>query len=254
MSERVLLSIGTTHPWNVAGIGIDARVALDYGVRHAMVIAGVSAQDAQSVRAILPIPAHIVQAQLEAVPADIAAVRIGALISSENVRTVAAAVKKYAGIPVVADPVLGSSGGDALWTSASYIEEMRTHLLTLPIIATPNLDETALLLQTKRPANTEEMLDAARVFVSRGLAAALVTGGHLSGDPEDVLVTPTAGRVLTAPRLAGDMRGTGCVLAAALACELADGHELVVAVENAREYVRQKIAAGTRFGPLQTAF
>ncbi|HEV2262626.1 MAG TPA: bifunctional hydroxymethylpyrimidine kinase/phosphomethylpyrimidine kinase [Candidatus Rubrimentiphilum sp.] len=254
MSDRILASIGTTHPWNVAGIGIDMRVAIEYGMRHALVIAGVSAQDADRVHAVLPIPTRIVQAQLDALPIDISALRIGALISSENVRTVAAFVQDRSHVATVVDPVLGSSGGDALWTSASYIDDLRKQLLTLPIVATPNLDETALLLQTKAPANNEEMRLGARSLLARGLTAVLITGGHLPGDPQDVLATRTTERVFTAPRLAGEMRGTGCVLAAALACELALGRELLDAVENAREYVRQKIAAGTRFGPLQTAF
>ena len=105
-----------------------------------------------------------------------------------------------------------------------------------------------------RPKHFLRLFDSARDLVGNGARAALVKGGHLAGDPADVLATATETRVFDGPRLAGNMRGTGCVLAMSLACELALGSELVGEIENAREYVRKKIAAGTRFGSLQTAF
>lgn len=251
--SAVLASAGTTHPLNVAGLGIDARVAAEYGLRHVVAIAGVSAQDAHAVRAVLPVPARVLRAQLEAWPAEIAAFRIGALISGENVRAVAAYLEPL-GAPVVVDPVLGASTGEALWANAAYLDDLRDRLLRLPVIVTPNLDETALLLHSKPLRDADAMAQAARDFVQRGARAALVTGGHLGGDPVDALATADETTLFSAPRLPGEMRGTGCVLAAALACELALGAQLVPAVERARAYVRDKIEAGTRFGPLQTAF
>ncbi len=252
--SAIVASIGTTHPWNVAGIGIDARVAAEYGLRHVMAIAGVSAQDAMRVRAVLPIPARVLQAQLESLPPEIAAFRIGALISSENVRTVAEFLRPRDRVPIVVDPVLGASTGEALWANAAYIDDLRDRLLRLPVLVTPNLDETALLLHAKPVRDRDVMLQAARELVRNGARAALVKGGHLAGEPADVLATTTHTRVFDGKRLPGNMRGTGCVLAMSLACELALGRELVAAVENAREYVRDKIEAGTRFDSLQTAF
>ena len=98
------------------------------------------------------------------------------------------------------------------------------------------------------------MASAGAQFVAAGARAALVKGGHLAGDPADILTTPGDSQLLEGSRIAGEMRGTGCVLAMSLACELALGRELQTAVVNAREYVRGKIEAGTRFGSLQTAF
>jgi len=252
--SAIVASIGSIHPWNIAGIGIDARVAAEYGLRHVVAVAGVTAQDATHVRAVLPIPARVVLAQLESLPLEIAAFRIGALISSENVRTVADFLRPRARTPIVVDPVLGASTGEALWANAAYIDDVRGRLLRLPVVATPNLDEVALLLHAKPARDPDAMLLAARDLVANGARAVLVKGGHLGGDPADVLATQTQTKVFEGTRLSGNMRGTGCVLAMSLACELALGRELVAAVENAREYVRKKIAAGTRFGSLQTAF
>jgi len=250
----VVASIGTTHPWNIAGIGLDARVAAEYGAGHVAAIAGVTAQDAERVTAVLPIPGRVLRAQLESLPRDVAAYRIGALISAENVRVVADFLRSRAGMCVVVDPVLGSSTGQALWTNAAYVDELRDTLLRLPVVVTPNLDETALLLRAKPLRDREAMAAAGVQVVAAGARAALVKGGHLAGDPADILVTSGNSQLFEGPRLAGSMRGTGCVLAMSLACELAAGRELPDAVSNARDYVRAKIEAGTRFGSLQTAF
>lgn len=250
----IVASVGTTHPWNIAGVGLDARVAAEYGVGHVVAVAGVTAQDAERVTAVLPVPGRILRAQLESLPSGVAAYRVGALISAENVRVLADFLRSRAGMCVVVDPVLGSSTGQALWTNASYIDELRDVLLRLPVIVTPNLDEAALLLHTKAFRDREAMAAAGAEFVAAGARAALVKGGHLEGDPADVLVTSGAPQLFEGSRLPGNMRGTGCVLAMSLACELALGRELPAAVSNARDYVRAKIEAGTRFGSLQTAF
>lgn len=250
----IVASVGTTHPWNIAGVGLDARVAAEYGLRHAVAIAAVSAQDAERVTAVLPIPGRILRAQLESLPRDIAAYRIGALVSAENVRVLADFLRSRDGVCVVVDPVLGASTGQALWTNAAYIEELRDTLLALPVVVTPNLEEAALLLHAKPLRDRDAMASAAANFVAAGARAALVKGGHLAGEPADILATSGDVQIFEAPRLPGDMRGTGCVLAMSLACELALGRELPAAVSNARDYVRGKIEAGTRFGSLQTAF
>jgi hydroxymethylpyrimidine kinase/phosphomethylpyrimidine kinase len=252
--SATVASIGSTHPWNIAGVGLDARVAAEYGLRHVVVVAGVTAQDATHVRAVLPIPARVVQAQLDSLPPEVAAFRIGALVSSENVRVVTGFLQSRDRASVVVDPVLGASTGESLWANAAYIDDVRGRLLRLPVIVTPNLDEVALLLHMRPVRDPDAMTQAAREFVSNGARAALVKGGHLAGNPADVLATATQTKVFEGTRLAGNMRGTGCVLAMSLACELALGRELVDAIANAREYVRKKIAAGTRFGSLQTAF
>ncbi|MGA7571211.1 MAG: bifunctional hydroxymethylpyrimidine kinase/phosphomethylpyrimidine kinase, partial [Candidatus Aquilonibacter sp.] len=68
MGEVAVLSIGTTHPWNIAGVGLDLRIGAQLGVRVFTVLAAISAQDAHGVRALEPLSPATVQAQLEAVP------------------------------------------------------------------------------------------------------------------------------------------------------------------------------------------
>jgi hydroxymethylpyrimidine/phosphomethylpyrimidine kinase len=253
-NSMLVASIGTTHPWNIAGVGLDARVCAEYGVDHAMAVVAVSAQDAQGLHELHVIPPDAVRAQLQALPDDVAAYRIGALVSSKTVDIVARFLRKRADrVPVIVDPVIAVSLGGALQSDPDLLATLREELLTLPVIVTPNVPETERLLET-RIARVEDLRAAAREFVDRGARAAYVKGGHLLGDPIDVLVSDSTEQTFTDTRLPGSMRGSGCTLAAALAAELALGHDLDSAAASARSYVRAKIAAGTMRGGLQVAF
>lgn len=246
----MLISIGTTHPWNTAGTGLDAHVAAEYGVPHGACVVAVSAQDSRGLHALAPIDPDTIASQLDAL-GEPQAVRIGALVSSDAVRVAAAYVQRLPQqVPVVVDPVLSASLGGELAADDALETALSETLLTLPVIVTPNLIEASELLQTQ----TGDAQQWAKAFVARGARAALVKGGHAQGEPTDVLADASGVRIFTASRLPGSMRGTGCTLAAALACELLQGRELDDAVRRARDYVRTKIAARTMRGGMQVAF
>jgi hydroxymethylpyrimidine/phosphomethylpyrimidine kinase len=247
-----VLSIGTTHPWNIAGIGLDVCVGAELGLRVLSVVAAVSAQDAAGVHALHAIPDADVDAQLAAIPWDrVGAIRIGALGSPGAVRTVAAALRDVAR-PVVVDPVIGATRGGRLADDAT-IDALAGTLLTSPhAIVTPNLHEAAALLG--RPVDRASMVEAAEALRARGARAVLLKGGHLDGAPLDILSTADGVERFEGERIAGEMRGTGCVLAMALACALARGASLRDGVTSARGFVREKIAGAVQFGGLLTAY
>ncbi len=247
-------SIGATHPWNIAGVGLDARVFAEYGLDHAMAIVAVTAQDERGLHDLHVVPPDAIRAQLQTLPDDIAAYRVGALVSSKTVDIVARFLRRHAErVPVVVDPVISVSLGGSLQSDKQLLATLREELLTLPVIVTPNVPETEQLLNT-RIARVEDQRAAAREFVERGARAAYVKGGHLLGDPVDVLVSDSAEQTFSDVRLPGPMRGSGCTLAAALAAELALGRDLTDAAPAARAYVRNKIAARTMRRGLQVAF
>ena len=232
-------SIGTLHPWNIAGIGLDARVCAHLGVRHVAVVAGVSAQGsgAFAFRAVDP---EMIAEQLNAVrEARIGAYRIGALLAPPSVAVVAAALAQT-DIPVVCDPVIASSHGERLADTATA-HALRTQLFPRSSLVTPNLFEATQLCGF--PVNDRAtMSGAAHTLVERdGAAAALVTGGHLDGEPVDVLYAGAFTATFEGARLAGGMRGTGCVLATAIAVELMRKQPLIAAIERSRELVRAAI-------------
>lgn len=249
-----VLSIGTTHPWNIAGVGLDARVGAELGAAVLTVVTAVSAQDATGVHALETVSAATVRAQIDGLPLQsIRAVRVGALTSPENVREVATALRKLYDVPAVVDPVLGATRGGAFADDAT-VEAIRRELLPLPnVILTPNIPEGSALLGG-RPIDRDGLGDAARALQRLGSRAVLLTGGHLEGNPVDALATSEAIELFAGSRLANDMRGSGCVLAMALAIELADGHDLRSAVQHARVFVRKKIESARQFGALRVAY
>ena len=254
MNDRWVISIGTSHPWNVAGVGLDARVAAHYDLPHAAAIAAISAQDAGGVRALEAVSNAMLQAQLDALPGPAGAYRIGALPGVQSVRTVARYLRRAAGgVPIVVDPVLRASLGGALHRDADLPDALIAEFSACGAIFTPNVEEAAQLcgLDVRDQAAMER---AGRMLIERGAHAALITGGHLQGDPVDVLVTRSGVERFGGPRLPGSMRGAGCTLAAALTCRLALGADLRNAAADAHAFVRERIAAAIVRGGLQVAF
>ena len=240
--STIVLSIGTSHPWNVAGVGRDIAVGGALGARVFTAIAAVSAQDAGGVIALEAVPPELFAAQLRVLPWQSAgAVRVGALPTPAAVRAVAQAVRARPWLPCVIDPVLNASRGGSLSGEGAY-DALETELAMLPsAVLTPNLAEAARLLR-RSSIDRGDISKAARDLRDRGACAVLLTGGHLEGDPTDALAWPGGDETFSDSRIAGSMHGTGCTLAMALACQLAKDEPLPAAVRAARAFVRGELA------------
>ena len=242
---RAVLSIGTTHPWNIAGLGLDIQLGARTGNDVFTVVAAVSAQNGDGVRALHAVDLATLREQLGCVPwPQIAAIRVGALPSAEHVALVAECIEAHPRLYAVIDPVLAASPGGAL-VSAGTLEALRERLLRLDnVIVTPNLAEAGALLG-RRSIERAEMDEAARALLALGVCAVILTGGHLAGDPRDVLVERARDRIrsetLSASRIPGKHRGTGCTLAFGLAAALADGASIGDALRSARALVRARL-------------
>ena len=250
----VVATVGTTHPLAFAGLPFAMLALAADNVRPVCVVAGVSAQDARHVRARATLDAATIGAQFAALrDAGVDAFHVGALLSADVVRAVAAGLRGYPGIPVVVDPVLAASGGDPL-ADDDVRDAMREALFPLATLVTPNLDE-ARAFTGRETRDVDAMCAAADAFAGYGARAVLVKGGHLIGDAIDVLRDEHGTRVLRARRVDGALRGTGDLLAATIAAHLARGASLDDAIERARARVRDAIGhgiafAGTRVAPL----
>lgn len=240
-----LLSIGTTHPRNVAGVGRDIVVSSHFGVTCFTVVAAVSSQNEQGLSALYPLEAAIVGEQLAVMPWErIDAVRIGALVTSENIAIVTHALRERE-IPVVVDPVLRATLGGAFYDDASY-DLLRDTLLVLPTaIPTPNIAEAARLLGVAH-IDDAHMLEAATTLRGRGANAVVLTGGHRAEGAHDVLVDHRGPTWFEGERIDADLSGTGCTFAAALAAGLANRRDLIDAVADAREFVRGELLRASK--------
>ncbi|MFB7865893.1 MULTISPECIES: bifunctional hydroxymethylpyrimidine kinase/phosphomethylpyrimidine kinase [unclassified Streptomyces] len=246
----LVLTVAGSDSGGGAGIQADLKTMLALGVHGMSVITAVTAQNSLGVQGAWELPEEAVRAQYRAVVDDIGvqAVKTGMLASAALVETVA---ELLAGTdaPVVVDPVGVSKHGDAL-LAASALDSVRTKLLPVATVATPNLDEVTQLTGVV-VEDEDGMRRAADAVLAYGPRWALIKGGHLpSAETAVDLLTDGAQELwLRAPR--HDNRhthGTGCTLASAVASGLAKGLPVPAAVREAKAYVTGAIAAGFALG------
>jgi hydroxymethylpyrimidine/phosphomethylpyrimidine kinase len=215
-------------------------------------LVAVTAQNTLGVQAFETLPPDLVRRQIESVVTDIGvdAAKTGMLASAELVRTVAGAVREFGITNLVIDPVFVSKHGDTLLADDA-VHALRTELLPLARVVTPNLPEASALVGFE-VVDRDAMVRCARELLRLGAGAALVKGGHLDGDSSpDCLVTADAGEPvwLEGRRIEGrHTHGTGCVLSAAITAELARGRRPDEACRTAKKFVEGAIGAGLELG------
>jgi hydroxymethylpyrimidine/phosphomethylpyrimidine kinase len=243
-----VLAIAGSDSGGGAGIQADLKTMLALGVHGMSVVCAVTAQNSLGVQGYWELPAQAVRAQLDSVLGDIGtqAIKTGMLASAEIVRTVADSLAEI-DAPVVVDPVAVSKHGDSL-LSPGALEALKEDLLPLATVVTPNLLEAELL--TGMPISDEaQMRRAASWIAALGPRWVLVKGGHLPGNPVDLLFGE--GQVIRYPgrRIASrHTHGTGCTMASAIASYLAIGADVPTAVESAKDYVTGAIDGGFPLG------
>jgi hydroxymethylpyrimidine/phosphomethylpyrimidine kinase len=247
-----VLTIAGSDSGGGAGIQADLKTMLALGTHGMSVLTAITAQNSVGVHGVWELPVEAVVAQFRAVVDDIGvdAVKTGMLASALLVETVADLLVplRAAGIPIVVDPVAVSKHGDAL-LAADALEAVRTRLIPLATVVTPNLDEAAALTGRPLCPAVADLRPAAEAMHAFGPAWVLVKGGHLPGDAVDLLFDGEIEYRFTAPR--HDNRhthGTGCTLASAIAARLAAGDDPVSAVRAAKAYVTEALSRGFALG------
>ena len=244
-----VLTIAGSDSGGGAGIQADLKTFSALRCYGLSVVTAITAQNTREVSAIHALPAAFVAAQLEAVFSDIEidAVKIGMLGAAPVIEAVAAALERWRPPFVVLDPVMVAKSGAALLPPDS-VDALRSRLLPLATLVTPNLPEAGVLLDGPAPTDEDGMIDAAGRLRALGARAVLVKGGHGAGDSVLDLLEDGQGILpLEAPRIATtSTHGTGCTLASAIAAELAKGRELRDAVRLARDYLQGAIRAAGR--------
>jgi hydroxymethylpyrimidine/phosphomethylpyrimidine kinase len=243
-----VLTVAGSDSGGGAGVQADLKTMLAHGVHGMSVIAAVTAQNSLGVQGYWELPPEAVRAQLESVLGDIGAqaIKTGMLASAVLVEVVAEALARYPA-PVVVDPVGVSKHGDTL-LAPEAVGTLRSRLLPLATVVTPNLWEVEQLTSVK-VEDENGLRRAAEAILELGPAWALIKGGHLPGEPVDLLTDGVSEYRYTAGRLDNrHTHGTGCTLASAIASNLALGDDVPEAVRKAKEYVTGAIAAGFPLG------
>jgi hydroxymethylpyrimidine kinase/phosphomethylpyrimidine kinase len=247
---KIALTIAGSDSGGGAGIQADLKTFQQFGVFGTSVVVALTAQNTRGVRAVEVVPEAMVSAQLTALAEDLppAALKTGMLAEAALVRRVARTIRENEWAPLVVDPVILSTSGTRLLTTEAE-DVLREDLLPLAVLVTPNLDEAAIL--TGRVVHDIATMERAGVALLRfGAGAALIKGGHLSGDTiTDVLVTAAGVQHFTRPRIeTRSLHGTGCTLSAAITAGLALGRPLETAMTDGLDFVHRAIAAAPDLG------
>ena len=240
-TTRVVLTIAGFDPSGGAGIIADVRALMAFGCRPAAAVTSLTFQNSETVFGSIHQTAESLRAQIFPLVKEfqIAAVKIGMLPTRELVLEVARLLRETSLPAPVVDPVLHSSSGYELMEPAAR-EVWLTELMPLARLITPNIPEAERL--TGSPIKNEsDMHAAAAKLREAGARAVLVKGGHLpvlQSEAIDVLdddgtVTVFRGVWIDGP----PVRGTGCMLSAAIAAGLAVDMSLQESVSAARSFV-----------------
>lgn len=245
MTGNILLLAGGTDPSGGAGLSADIKTAAAMGIYGCPVVSAVTVQDSGRVTAWTSMEPSLFRAQLRSVLEDgpVSGIKSGMIGSAENGIALADFIEEgLRSIPYVLDPVTVAGGGTPLLESDA-IEVIIRRLLPLSTLVTPNIDEARLLSGMERIDSIDSMAGAGRAILDMGAEAVLVKGGHLEGEPSDVLVTAKGIRVYHGARVTEEnVHGTGCSLASACASLLIAGFPLEEAVLGARNFVARIIS------------
>lgn len=243
------LTIAGSDSGGGAGIQADLKTFMAFGVYGASAITALTAQNTLGVRGVELVTPEMVVAQIEAVLDDIGAdaIKTGMLGSAAIIEAVARTLERYGVTQLVVDPVMVAKSGDRLLAEEA-VAALRDRLLPRALVVTPNLPEASVLLG-RRVEREAEMPAAARDLHALGARYVLLKGGHLPGDPVDLLFDGRQMIELRAPRIATPhTHGTGCTYAAAIAALLARGAEVEAAVRTAHDYLHGAIAHARAIG------
>lgn len=251
-TSPLILTFGPTDPVGAVGIQADLASFAAMGCHGLSVITSLFIGDTARIEDTQIIDSDWVADQARVVLEDmpVAAFKVGAVGSIENVSAIAEIVSDYPDIPLIFDPFLsslpdqGPDGEDMLMATRELLIPQTTVLIISAV-------ELSRLAETWREASEEDMMavDAMRL-IEMGCEYVFVTG--TPSDLTDVANTlfDETGVIRhdNWQRISGSYSGAGGTLAATIAALLANGLDVPEAVFEAQEFTIASIANAQRLG------
>jgi hydroxymethylpyrimidine/phosphomethylpyrimidine kinase / thiaminase len=261
-----------------AGIQADLKTFTALSVYGASVITCVTSQNTKGVDGIHPLPASFVKRQLNAVLSHIPihAIKTGMLLNKEIIETIVEvlSVEFPYNMKLVVDPGMVATSGSVL-LEKDAIECLRTRLLPLAFIVTPNFPEAKVLLGEDFSLTClDDMKCLAKKLAQLGPKVVLLKGGYLAlnsngnvvSDPQneasrlhviDVVYLKKTDSFLEVKNeyiKTKNTHGTGCTLSASIAAKLTTSSDTTSAILESIIYVHGAIQhsfdMGQGSGPL----
>lgn len=263
-SEKTVIVIGGSDPSGGAGIQADLRTLEFLGVSALSVVTAVTAQNEKRFFSSQAVSPKHFSNQLCAVSpkARGAIVKIGMLGSGNLIGPLIDWLKKIKPAFVILDPVLRSSTGARL-LDLKGLHLLANRLLAQADLLTPNIPEAGVLSGIKI-GHRKAMERAGKKILKKVKKAVLIKGGHLKGPAVDCLFIKKSPqspfdkggergdfkmiRFIQKRIPGGEVHGTGCTLAAAIAGYLSGGKSLPQAIREAKRIVSNRIRNAGRLG------
>lgn len=251
-TSPLILSFGVADPVGAIGIQADLASFAAMGCHGLSVITALLIGDTARIEDTQVIEADWVADQARVVLEDmpVAAFKVGAIGSVENVSAIAEIVSDYPDLPLIFDPFIsampdpGPDGEDMLVAMRELLIPQTTVLLLSAV-------ELARLAETWRePSSDDTMLPDAMHLIDMGCEYLFVTG--VPSDLHDVsnILFNDSGVVRQDNwlRQSGTFSGAGSTLSATIAAMLANGLDVPEAVFEAQEFTMAAIANAQRLG------
>ena len=256
---KTALTIAGSDSSGGAGIQADIKTMTANGVYAMSAVTALTAQNTTGVYGILESTPEFLASQLDCIFTDIFpdAVKTGMVSSTGLIQVIADKLKQYQARNIVVDPVMIATSGSRL-ISEEAVEALKSQLLPLAAVLTPNIPEAEVLLGLTI-SGSEDMERAAREIGERYGCAVLCKGGHDLNDANDLLWQDGSCKWFCGRRIHNpNTHGTGCTLSSAIASNLAKGCDLETAVERAKIYLSGALSSmldlGAGSGPLDHLF
>ncbi len=250
--SRLILSFGVADPVGACGIHADIATFAAFGYHALTVATGALIADSARVEDVEEIEADFVADQARVLLEDmsVAAIKIGSVLTLEQVSAIAEIVSDYPDVPLVLDPFLSCLPGQGL-TEDDMLMALRQILVPQATLTMLSQLELARLADTWREPdrNTTLAADVAELCEG-GCSLVLVTGAvDATGARADQLYDADGLQASSAwTTLPGPFVGAGATLSGAATALMAGGMEAELAIEQARQFTAGALARAQRYG------
>jgi hydroxymethylpyrimidine/phosphomethylpyrimidine kinase len=249
-----VLSIAGSDPSSGAGIQVDLKTFHTLRIFGMAIPTALTIQNSKGVSGTHAIRPNILSQQIDSLLSDIRpnAVKIGMILTRQNVETVASVLGKHSIKNLVIDPVVRSSSGKSL-LQPTALASFKKSLLPRALIVTPNIPEAEVLAKMLIRSDADMDFAAGRIL-DMGPAYVLIKGGHGKGPAIDTLYGGKTVLSFSTLRRKGEFHGTGCVLSAAITVFIARGLSVEKAVEKAKQFVDKMLRSAQPVGKGKTKY
>lgn len=251
-TSPLILTFGVSDPVGAIGIQADLASFAAMGCHGASVITAILLGDTARIEDIRHIETDWVMDQARMVLEDmpIAAFKVGALGSVENISAIAEIASDYPDIPLILDPFI-SALPDQGMDDEDMLLAMRELLLPQATLFLASVAELNHLAETWREPSAADLLtEDVREIIETGCQYLLLTGTRCDlGDVANTLYSD-AGEVRhdVWRRLPGAFSGAGSTLSAAIAAMLANRLAVPEAALEAQEFTMAALSHALRIG------